>query len=63
MCIVAVNFMNIGTEKVPKRIWTFWIILMLYINSIGSLSLGGPKMSGNFVRERQRIVYIYIREI
>ena len=22
-------------------------------------SIGGPKMSGNFVRERQRIVYIY----
>ena len=21
--------------------------------------IGGPKMSGNFVRERQRIVYIY----
>ena len=21
--------------------------------------MGGPKMSGNFVRERQRIVYIY----
>ena len=23
------------------------------------ISIGGPKMSGNFVRERQRIVYIY----
>ena len=22
-------------------------------------TIGGPKMSGNFVRERQRIVYIY----
>ena len=22
-------------------------------------NIGGPKMSGNFVRERQRIVYIY----
>ena len=26
--------------------------------SIGGI-IGGPKMSGNFVRERQRIVYIY----
>ena len=25
-----------------------------------SLTIGGPKMSGNFVRERQRIVYIYM---
>ena len=25
----------------------------------GTSTIGGPKMSGNFVRERQRIVYIY----
>ena len=24
-----------------------------------NISIGGPKISGNFVRERQRIVYIY----
>ena len=29
------------------------------IYSCVTLSIGGPKMSGNFVRERQRIVYIY----
>ena len=28
-------------------------------NFFVSLTIGGPKMSGNFVRERQRIVYIY----
>ena len=28
-------------------------------NDLPTQSIGGPKMSGNFVRERQRIVYIY----
>ena len=26
-----------------------------------NLTIGGPKMSGNFVRERQRIVYVAAR--
>ena len=35
---------------------------MKYHTRLGfsSKSIGGPKMSRNFVRERQRIVYIYI---
>ena len=28
-------------------------------NGTTGQTIGGPKMSGNFVRERQRIVYIY----
>ena len=38
--------------------------MLPYLSSVAhfrcsSLLIGGPKMSGNFVRERQRIVYIY----
>ena len=34
------------------------IIFKLQVRTI-RITIGGPKMSGNFVRERQRIVYIY----
>ena len=35
-------------------------LILLKISKLSArLTIGGPKMSGNFVRERQRIVYIY----
>ena len=34
-------------------------ILFTKLQSTRDLGIGGPKMPGNFVRERQRIVYIY----
>ena len=40
-------------------------LILLKISKLSArLTIGGPKMSGNFVRERQRIVYIYnIRKV
>ena len=39
-----------------------YIIIIISVTTqtqIACQIIGGPKMSGNFVRERQRIVYIY----
>ena len=45
------------------RVWCFTARVLTALNCAmvdHGMIIGGPKMSGNFVRERQRIVTIYV---
>ena len=53
--------------KIPSKIRVVIYSQLIESDAVNSVlrivsahnNIGGPKMSGNFVRERQRIVYIY----